>query len=363
MRLEKAYLVILAFAVLLSLAMVASVVWISKAPHGTDFYYHLKFAEKYARGELALFDPQLMENNKGPYPPLFHLLLTPATALGFGVAFGAFLELLLYPLAVLATLYLVFKSRGLKTAAFAAVILLGGVAFFDRTAQVTPQAVDVILAPVAALAFFTNREKLFLLSIAAMVYSHAPYSFLLLIPFAAYAWLENKNKSFVAKAVALSTPAALAILYFLPGYLSGASAVNTLQEQLIMQNPLFFMAYVSPPLFLAFVIALYYGIFKKLPKGKREEKEEGFLLKAGELEKFCLLWIAGLLPLLFVFPDRFASYVSQPAAIYAGVVFAERINSPKRIIVALAVLLFLGVLYNQYQFFSLALEGRMTPAP
>ena len=89
-RMEKIYWVFIALTLILSFSIVLGIVLKHGAPHGTDFYYHLRFAEKYAQGEIAMFNPQLMESNQGPYPPLFHLLLTPATAFGFGIQVGLY---------------------------------------------------------------------------------------------------------------------------------------------------------------------------------------------------------------------------------------------------------------------------------
>src|SRR3989344_1400329 len=126
--LEKAYWLFIALSLLLAVGLVLGITLKNGAPHGNDFYYHLQYAEKYARGQMAMFDPALTESNRGPYPPLFHLLLAIPALLGVVVQFGAFLNILFYPLAIAATAFLVYRTIGLKQAAFTAVLLVGAIA-------------------------------------------------------------------------------------------------------------------------------------------------------------------------------------------------------------------------------------------
>ncbi len=351
---ETAYRVFILLVLLSGLLISAGIAFRNGSPNGTDFYYHLKYAEKYANGQMALFDPQLMENNKGPYPPLFHLLLAIPVFLGFGIQFGALLQAILYPLVLLSTAFLVFKLGGLKPAAFTAVVLLSAVAFFDRGGQVTPQSVDVIFMPIAAFAFFKRKELLFLVSTAVMAYSHAPYSFLLLAPFLLYAFWKNFNKNAVFKAVAVSLPIALLVLWFLPSMLSAAGGVNTTQEQLIYHDPFYLLAFIGPPLFVVFLISVFY--FFKRKEAAVPDEENG-------LKQFGLLWLACLTPLLLVFPDRFASYAAQPIAVFSGLVLGRIIAKPWKILFVLSVLLLLGWLYNTIPYWNLLLEGRLVPVP
>ena len=105
---RKACWFFLIASVLVALSLSSVIAIANGAPRATDFYYHLRFAQEYAQGQIAMLDPALMANNNGPYPPLFHLFLAIPTALGFGVGFGAFLEVFLYPMALLSPIFFVF---------------------------------------------------------------------------------------------------------------------------------------------------------------------------------------------------------------------------------------------------------------
>src|SRR3989344_2923960 len=251
---ETAYRIFILLVLLSGLLISSGIAFKNGSPNGTDFYYHLKYAEKYANGQMALF----------------HLLLAIPVFFGFGIQFGALLQAILYPLVLLSTAFLVFKLGGLKQAAFTAVVLLSAVAFFDGGGQVTPQSVDVIFMPIAAFAFFKRKELLFLVSTAVMAYSHAPYSFLLLAPFLLYAFWKNFNKNAVFKAVAVSLPIALLVLWFLPSMLSAAGGVNTTQEQLIYHDPFYLLAFIGPPLFVVFLISVFYFFRRKEADGPDE---------------------------------------------------------------------------------------------
>ena len=348
---NKLYLAAIAFCVLAALFLSSSLALYKGVPGGSDFWYHYSFAEKYANGEMALFDEELMKNNGGPYPPLFHMVLAFFVKIGIGVQFAALLQALFYPLALGLTAWLVWKFKGPKAAALTAVLILSSVAFFDRNGQVTPQAFAAIFMPLAACAFFKGKERLFLLSIIAMVYSHSPYSLLLLAAFVAYALLFSFNKKTVFKAFALSVPMVLLILFFLPSMLSAAGNANTMQEEIIRINPLFFFLYYGGAAFLVLIAAFL---------AFASEKQSALVLMkesaVAKLQVFSLVWMVCLLPLVFFFPDRFASYLVAPSAIFASLALCDRVKEKWFALLLIAVLLF-ALQYNVSAFYGLLQSG------
>jgi hypothetical protein len=348
---NKLYFAVIAFCILAAAFLSTSLALYKGVPGGSDFWYHYSFAQKYANGELALFDSKLMENNGGPYPPLFHLVLAFFVKLGVGIEFAALLQALLYPLALSLTAWLVWKFKGPKAAALVAVLILSSVAFFDRNGQVTPQAFDAIFMPIAAYAFFKGKELLFLASTAIMVYSHAPYSLLLLAAFVVYSLLFSFNKKTVFKAIAISIPMVLTILFFLPSMLSAAGNANTMQEEIIAAKPLFFFLYYSAAAFLVLIASFFAFASEKQSALSLQEKSV-----AARLQVFSLVWVFCLLPLVLFFSDRFASYVLQPTAVFASLALCGRVERKWFLALLIAVLLF-ALYYNVFAFYGLLQSG------
>jgi len=355
LKTERVYWIFVLLSIALALLMSAGYVVKNDSVGGTDFYYHLRFAEQYAQGKLALFDPGLMQNNGGPYPPLFHLLLAffiKINALDF---FAKLLQALLFPIALASTVFLAFKLKGIRAAALCAVLLLGSTAFFDRGGQVTPQAVDIVLAPIAAWAFFEGMGLLFVISIAIMAYSHAPYSFLILVAFAVFAFAFNYRKKLVSHSLLSVAPLVLLFLPFVPQMVSMASGVNTLQEEVIRSDPLFFFFYFGIPAVLMFVVSLV--LFAKFDLNAAKTKLLSLNPPSTSAFKiFLLLWLAALAPLLYFYPDRFASYAIQPASVFAGVVLGEKLDRHNALFLALVAIAFALAFYlNVLQFYNLYL--------
>lgn len=298
--------IFLAFFLTLNVSLTAG------KPIGSDFWYHLKFAESYARGELALFNEKLMDPNKGPYPPLFHLILVPFVLFGIVVEFAAFLQIFFYPLALFTPVYLVWKRVSISSAAFTAILLFSSIAFFDRSMQVIPQAFDMIFFPLAAYFFLEKRRLPFLVSMSIAIYSHGAYSLILLGSLILYSLKFKVGLKMIRDVLIIAAPLIILTLFFLPSYLGSATQINDPQEKIIREYPLHFFVYLGwVPSVLFFVSLGYYFL-------KRNGLDEMVVLS--------IFWLVVLLLILPLYPDRFANYAVVPMSILVSL-FLNKISS------------------------------------
>jgi hypothetical protein len=281
--------------------VLTSTIAIRFGPIGADYNAHLRIAQRYAHGEFALIDKDIISENKTPYPPFFHLLLAGGILTHTIKPLEFILQLLIYPLALFAPTYLMYKTKGVLPATLVLLLLFGSLALFDR-GQVAPQAFDLILFPFAILAFLSNRTTLMIFLLVIMVYTHGAYSLLLFGGLLAYGIHKKKHARQLLLTLILCAPIIILTLAYLPAALSTSIGANTPQEALIQNNLLYFFTYLSIPISLLFIVGL-------ISRGK------------DSLATLVLFWIIALLPLVIFFPDRFASYVSVPLALIIGIAF------------------------------------------
>lgn len=274
-------------------------------PLGSDFWFHLEIAESYARGENALFNEEFMDPNKGPYPPLFHLIFVPFVWLGVAVEFATLLQIFFYPLALFMSVFLVWKKINIRSAAFTAVLLFSSIAFFDRSVQVIPQAFDMIFFPLAAYFFLEKKRLPFLISMFIVIYSHGAYSFLLLGSLVLFYLLKWREGSKMIRDILLvSIPLIVLTLFFLPSYMGPTVGINTPQEKSMLESPAFFFEYTGwVPSILFFISLIYYFL-------KRKELDGVDILT--------IFWFTVLMVMLPIFPDRFCTYAVVPMSIMAS---------------------------------------------
>ena len=274
-------------------------------PLGSDFWNHLEIAESYARGENALFNEEFMDPNKGPYPPLFHLIFVPFVWLGVAVEFATLLQTFFYPLALFTSVFLVWKKINIRSAAFTAILLFSSIAFFDRSVQVIPQAFDMIFFPLAVYFFLEKKHLPFLISMSIVIYSHGAYSFLLLgslVLFYLLKWREGSKM--IRDMLLVSIPLIILTLFFLPSYMGQTVGINTPQEKFMLESPVFFFEYTGwVPVSLFFVSLIYYFY-------KRKELDK--------MDILTIFWFTVLMVMLPIFPDRFCTYAVVPMSIMAS---------------------------------------------
>ncbi len=250
-----------------------------------------------------------------PYPPAFHATnaLLSVVLLTSPLQIMTTLKLILFPLAVLSTTYLVMRRAGLYPATLCALLLASSPAFWDRASQVTPQAIDVILLPLAVYFFLEDRRWAFVATGTYLVYNHLAYPLLPLSGLLVYSFLHRGRTEEFAKIAALSLPLFLFMGLHLSAIHIESASIQTLQEKAVLSEPLFAIKYLGYPLF--FLIPLV-GIHKRF---------KGF----SEIEIIALFWALFLLPMAVYFPDRLIEYAAQPLAILGAITLDELVRGKK----------------------------------
>ena len=334
---KKAFLIYVVLVLLESFYLTALIAYKYKKPIGNDFWLHLEIAKSYARGELALFKPEFMKPNKGPYPPFFHLFLALFVKFKVPILAGTVMQVIFYPLVLFATLFLVLKKGNKIRASFVPVLMFSSIALFDRT-QVIPQAIDMILFPFAIHFFLEKKDMAFIILMLIMIYSHGAFAFLLFASLVVYSLRNNFNISIIKKVLIFSLPLIIITLIYLPSYIISALEIKNEQELLVRTSLRYAIWYVGYPIAFLLPFSLIYYLKKA---------KNGF-------ELLILLWFIMLLPLLIFYPDRFCSYIIAPASIMISKRLADLTNRNKILgLLCITLLYFIGLVSYTYWFNAL----------
>jgi hypothetical protein len=281
---------------------------------GSDVNLHLRLSEGWRRLECPLFNEEYF-NNGYPYPPAFHLTVAFLSTLLFTQPVNIIesLEVILLPLVLLSTFFLVYKRAGLYVASLSLFLISTSPAFLDRASQVIPQAVDLFLFPITVYLFLEKRRLSFIATGAYLVYNHWLYAVFLLFGLLLYSHLDEKDRekrAWFPWIGVLSIPLALVMFAHAPAMLEESAGINEDQEAGVLEEPLFAIKYLGYPLlFLLVVIGVHLGFKRPDP-----------------YERLFIYWIIGLLPMTFFFPDRFIGYVAQPLGILGALVLGDLIK-------------------------------------
>lgn len=303
------------FAVLVIVASISGIVQIKTmgGPFASDPHFHHKLATGWLNRDFPLLDDNYFLSGS-PYPPAFHITIALLSKIFFAspLTIMNLFQILLFPLILVSTFYLVYKNTNPYTALLSICFLLSSIGFMDRNMQVIPQAVDVLLFPVAIYFFMEKRKKEFLITSVFLIYNHGIYSTLLIAALLIFSFKHERNrvKEFV-KIGLYSIPLYLIMSPFFLGSFSPAAAINSPQKELFLKNPIYGIFYLGYFLFITTIVSIY------LYRGKERSRFETILF----------YWLIALLPLFPFFPDRFISFAVQPLAIISAVAFGRFIKS------------------------------------
>jgi hypothetical protein len=322
--------------IIVAFTLFAKALFVTKFGHpsGDDIQLQLPIIQGWLDFENPLLNEKYFINGY-PRPPAMHLTIALVAVLPFVSLLTAvnFFEIILFPGVLLATFYLVYKKTDVFTAALSVLILATSPAFWDRGAQVIPQAFDVLLFPIAVYLFLEGR-RLYIPICIYLIYNHWGYALLPIGSLFIFSLIYKKEKIRDFGIIALaSIPLAVVMIFNVGAMLAESSRMNEAQELAVLTEPMFAIKYLGYPLFFLIFISAARLRYVKLQ----------------DFEKLVLFWILALLPMVVLFPDRFIGYVAQPLAIVGGVVLADLLkNNKARAGILFAVFLF--ALLSQYYF-------------
>jgi len=244
------YLTPVFLALIFSIALAAYY----QTPIGADVHFHQEIADSWRRGELGMFSDVVMDMNKLPYPPLQHFLMIAIPPI--------FLQILMLPLAVASMSYLYWKDDKFS-ALLAGALVMGSYAFVDRAIQVNPQAITMILLPLALHSALRQKNdamrqnKLLIATSTLMIWNHGLVSLACLGGIFLFLIARRHYKS-LSWILLFSLPIIASQLYYLPSALQHfAGGFENLQEQQFWSNPLTFTALYQRIISLGFPIVSY----------------------------------------------------------------------------------------------------------
>jgi hypothetical protein len=337
------------FIAILIVVILGGALYVTKYryPSGSDINLHLKLSQGWIALDFPVFNEEYF--NKGfPYPPAFHITLAVLSLLPVLdlIDIANLLQVVLFPLILVSTFYLIYNRLDIYTATVTTLLLATSPAFWDRGAQVIPQAVDLLLLPLVVLFFIERKDRLFIAASCYLLYSHWLYAGLPIISLFAYSIFFERERIKVFKPMLLvSLPLIILMGIHTPAMLKGeafipeAGGINEPQELGVRTEPLFAIKYLGYPLFFLIFISAIHLKFKNI----------------SNLEKITVLWILGLTPMITFFPDRFIEYVAQPIAILGGITTADLVKYRWRI--PLLVCIFLFAFISQYNFYTVLITN------
>jgi len=170
LQLAMIYLVIIVFGYMVMLTVQ------TPYPNGRDSMFHILVARAWHKGMNGMISPVVMDINKLPYPPMYHILLAPFTySQESAIIAQKALQCLFYPIGLLLNMLLARKYKGDKIAILYGLLLTGTYYAFGMM-QARPQSLEVLLFPVAVWALLEKKKLFFFISVASMFYLHSPLS-------------------------------------------------------------------------------------------------------------------------------------------------------------------------------------------
>jgi hypothetical protein len=296
-------------------------------PFASDPIYHHTLAVGWLDRDFPMLNEKYFLSGS-PYPPAFHLTIALLSKILFlsPLKIMNLFQTIFFPLILLSTFYLVYKQTDPYTALLSICLLLSSFGFLDRNMQVIPQAVDVLLFPIAIYFFMEKRKKEFLITSVFLIYNHGIYSTLLIASLLVFSLKHEvgRVKEFV-KIGLYSLPLYLIMSTFFLDSFSPATGLNSPQKELFLNNPFYGIFYLGYLLFITTIVSI--NFFKKI--------------ELSRFETILFFWLMLLLPLFPFFPDRFISYAAQPLAIISGIAFGKILNndSDKNLFLLIAFLI------------------------
>lgn len=262
-----------------------------RVPIGEDIHFHLKIVQEFVdKGILGWFSDTAMQQNKMPYPPFLHIVLLAVPPI--------VIQCCLFPLAVwsFSRLY-TGKDRLL-----AGVLVMGSYAYIDRVIQVNPQAITMILLPLA-IRFYLNVEENksgFIAASSLMIWNHGLVA-LSCLGGMFFLMLNRRQYKVLALILLLSSPVLATTIYYLPASLGKfSSGFENNQERQFWNNPSLFTALYQRLISTGFILVAALLMRRRA---------------VTEMEKVSLMTLLSMALMVIPWADRFVQFSTIPLSI------------------------------------------------
>jgi hypothetical protein len=307
-------------------------------PWNSDFQLHYKIVSAWLDGENPLVNQRYFGNNF-PYPPAFHLTIAILSKALFISHYDIFkvLQLFLFPLILASTLFLVKRIKNLYVGILAVCLLVSGIAFWDRSAQVIPNGFDALFFPLVVYAYMRGRRMVLIALGTFLVYNHLFYGVILLSALVAHSVKFNRERLRDFGIVgALCLPL---FLFYAPyatnfGDFATGGETSLPEYQRAINHPLFNVAYLG----YFFSAISFFSIIHFSTK------------KLSDFEKVLGLWVLALVPLYVLLPHRALPYLAHPFAIMGAITLDDYTKTEKQKNVVLLLLFVLSWVYVMTQY-------------
>lgn len=296
--------------------------------NGRDAWFHILVARAWFKGLNGMISPVVMNINNVPYPPLFHFILLPFVFdLQTAVIAAKVLQICFYPLGLLFNMLLARKYVGSQVAIVYGLLLSGTYFAFGMT-QARPQALAMLLFPIAVWSLLENKTKTFIGSVAATFYSYSPLSIGLTFGLLLYAFKKNRRDFKVWAVVILVVPLVLYQASFslnqvaFGRWISAGDMGNTTEMRQFLFNPLFWMVN-GLGISIVGLILIPLALFKW--------KEQS------ELDKIFLFSLLGFLCLLPIWYMRVFHFAIMPLALFTAKFVLKQKFDVKNILLAFII--------------------------
>jgi len=296
---------------LISIIICIEIIWlctltIPGEPFGSDIWnFHKFIIADFAEGKNGMFRPDVV-NSQGPYPPLFHILMVPAYLSGNFNGIVLMLQMLLMPLVTGVISIFVWRFFGPRNAVIVTLLLFLSMGFRDRTSQVIPHTIDMILMPLIMYSILKAKNKIYAGSTSAMIYNHGLYGFVFLAGTSLFLVFKRRKMLRVLPLILLVTsPMILITVTYWNNYMSVPIPPQTIYA---WTNPFFDVEYLG---FYTILGLILFVTSRMTPRLKNDQ------------EKLVMLWVLiALIPAINQL-DRAIAIASVPAAILASIGFNE----------------------------------------
>lgn len=331
--LTNKYNILLLFVTLTYLFSLVLASTLTAIPIGTDVHFHYEVAGYYAIGQNGMFSQTVLELNRFPYPPIFHLLLVPSIWLNIEYLFAKSLQIVMPFLIYLATIIFMRYYTNSKTQLTTALLLLSTVIFIDGTIQARPQGLAMILIPITLYYFIQNRDNKFVASSGVLAYIHGVAGLANTWTLILYGFVKgNWKRTFIKLAIILA-PIILTTLAYLGGALAKWGGVmDTYQEYLIFTQPEIMIPYYSGMCLIGWVFLIH-----NLTRWNT----------LTELEKTLSLSLIGLTIMIPFWADRFLQYATITLACLSALGLAKHKNA-EQVVLPLIVIMYVLFMANMF---------------